>query len=150
MKRIILLSLLFVLIMTVPVMGQGTDFLNLSTVEDEGIILSEDVTLQFITFDGVFRNPFADYRPQEEPEEPEEEVDLPGAIPFVLRGIINYGGRQAALLEGPQVSEIGFEGDVVSGYRITGIYEDADMIALNYDGETIRMRIGGDIIDRQD
>ena len=150
MKRIILLSLLFVLIVAVPARGQVTGFLDLNTVQDQGIVLSEEVTLQFITFDGVFRNPFADYRPREAPEEPEEEVDLPGAIPFVLRGIISYGGRKAALLEGPQVSRIGFEGDVVSGYRITGIYEDADMIALNYNGETIRMRIGGDIIDRQD
>lgn len=150
MKRKIFFFLLVIMIISLPLQAQEVgDFLE-TREGREVIVLGEDEAIEFMMADGVFRDPFQDYRPSADIATPADEIVLPDEVPFVLRGIISYEGRKAALLSGPDISRIALEGDVVRDYRVTGIYDENDLITLNYEGETIRMRIGGDIIDRQD
>ncbi|MFW5984956.1 MAG: hypothetical protein ACOCQ1_01635 [Halanaerobiaceae bacterium] len=150
MKRKIFLILFVFLLIVVPVKGEeNPDFLDLNNGK-QNISVDEGLTVDFIAHDGVFRNPFSDYRSRGRDDKSEQEKleeDPQNQIPFVLQGIINYEGRKAALLSGPDFTKIAFESEVIEGFRLTGIYDKFEMISLYYNGETIRMKIGGDILD---
>ena len=148
-KKAVFYILFFFLIVSITVSVSAEaeiDFLG-SGGEDAG---SQNIfSVDFIAHDGIFRNPFSDFRSRAEIEEPVEREWDPAEIPFRLKGIISYAGRSTALLSGAEGDRIASEGDIINGYRLTGIFPDAEMISLYYREETIRMRIGGDILDRQ-
>ena len=100
-----------------------------------------------------FRDPFAADQPapvngpaSEPADQKLSEKELLALVPFQIRGIIGNEQQRLAIVSSHNQSRILRPDDVISGFKVLAIKEDA--IVLSYQGIVVNLELGSDSVDR--
>ena len=157
MMRLLTWAIVIVLVAVVFVgAGPGAQALELD-VEDAMTRFASEVRLLDEEL-RLLRNPFADYRPEEETasqsrttsasastaetgENQEEEVEEISPPSFRINGSARSGSRVVLIIENGEVPELLRSGQSFNGYQFTG-YENGEAV-FTRDGQEFNLQVGG-------